>query len=271
MAKKRKNPVEELWRRITEDYDFPKRMADFRERNGIPAKGFASVMDVYNARNSDGTSVLMALQAFNHEVISEYGFGDYLEELEPPMTLYVALNEVEHFTNFPHLTESFGITVADGAEIIQAIDELRQYEQECFYPGKLGIDAHFDIKKRAIIHSLEKSAVLIIKPHASLQDLQNIHKHFTAWQKILEIRDKKDQNIFGTRVRQRSKANLHKLVHEAYRDGVIKSDGYRTEAYKGAWPPPYFDLAFLNTENIKKILGRERKRRLAKKKKSKGE
>jgi hypothetical protein len=268
MAKKRKNPVEELWRRITEDYDFQKRMSDFRERNGIPAGGFADVYDIYNTRTPNDTSVITAIQAFVRTMLVEYELVDYLEELEPPMMLYVALNEVEQLTNPSHLTESFGISVADGADVVKAIERVAEYDKYNEPDPKVReLNTQILIKELGLVHSLKKSSILIIKPHASLQDLQNFHKHHSAWLEITDIRDRKDQNVNGSRIRERAKADLHKLVYKAYHEKVIKSDGFRTEAYKGAWPPQYFALALLTSDNIKKILDRERKRRTPKKKK----
>lgn len=271
MAKKRKNPVEELWRRITEDFDFQKRMSDFREHNGIPVGGFTDPYQIYNARTPENISVITAIQTFVRQLIVEYELADYLEELEPPMMLYVALNEVEQLTNFSHLTESFGISVADGADVVRAIERAAEYDR---YndpdPKARELNTQILIKELGLVHSLKKSSVLIIKPHASLQDLQNFHKHHSAWLEITDIREKKDQSLGGSRIRERAKADLHKLVYKAYHEKVIKSDGFRAEAYKGAWPPQYFALALLTSDNIKKILDRERKRRTPKKKK-KGE
>ncbi len=267
MAKKRKNPVKELWRRITEDYDFQKRMSDFRECNGIPVGGFTNPYDIYNAVTPDGTSVITAIQTFIRDLITKYQLTDYLEELEPPMLLYVALNEVEQLTNFSHLTESFGISVADGADIVKAIERVVEYRNDnALDPKMRELEAQILLKELGLVQSLKKSSVLIIKPHASLQDLQHFHQHHSAWLEIKDIRNRKDQSLSGARIRERAKADLHKLVHKAYRDGIVKTDGFRTDAYKGAWPPPYFELGFLSSDNIRKILGRERKRRIPKKK-----
>lgn len=259
--------MEELWRRVTQDFDFANKLADFRKTHGIPPNGYDQFFDVLNGKDKDGLSIIIAMEDFIFQTLLEYGLGEYIDELSPPLLLYVALNEIEQLTNHSHLVEFFGIRIVDGTDIIKAVETVNANEHEVDKKLK-ELHERTITREQLIVKALKSSTVLIIKPHASLEDLKNLHRNHPVWQEIMDMRERKSQNPFGEMIRTRSQANLHKLIYQAREDGVIKSDGYIADKYKDGVPDKYKDISLLTTHNIEKILDRERHRR---KRKTKGE
>jgi hypothetical protein len=269
MAKKRKTPVVELWRRLQEDYDFLERMVVFRRENGIPPNGFLTPMDVSSARTPDGGRIISATNAFIKDLLKEYGLDDYYDELAPPLLLYITLNEVEGLRSPTHLVEPFGLSVFDGEDAVKMIKRVVEmdYDEREGYYSSPRIAYQHDI---AFVEQLKKSVVIVVRPTASLADLQNLHTHTASWKEVQWIREKKHQPIDGVVIRERTKAGLYKLVYQAFLDGFITSDGRKPKnASSQELPQKYEELYGMDPYTLSKIIDEERKRRGGKRERKK--
>jgi hypothetical protein len=225
--------VEELWSRMQAQEDFQERISTFRKNIGIadgtPLDG-EDFQHWLSKHNKD-------INAFISDLVADYGAGDYEDALDillRPLILGLSADIAD-----PESADPFGCTTYAGFELLELLND----------PNGRG----YGLREK-----LDNCVVVVLNNSATPNTLKTLQGS-SKWQEIRYMLDSFNEDKPLPTIQSSRKKDLHLLVQEARREGLVKADGFLTNTGK-EMPEKFLPILELAQDTRKSILSRMSKK-----------